>query len=175
MNNSSDNSMPEIQESSDASPSRRSFMKLAVGGMCAGYAAVIGYPVYRYLNSPVEKAAATAAVKEVSLPGADTLPKGTAMVFKFGSHPALLIHHDDDSWTAMTAVCTHLGCTVQFDPNEKKIVCACHGGVYDAKSGGNISGPPPKPLETYTVAHEPGSVTVKRTDVALSRGLGRNA
>ncbi|MBS1700196.1 MAG: Rieske (2Fe-2S) protein [Armatimonadetes bacterium] len=142
---------------------RRGFVKVAIGGVCAAYGVAVGYPIYRYLNSPVEKAEAAAAVKEVNLKDADKLPKGTALVFKFGTHPSLLIHHDDDTWVALDAVCTHLGCTVQYNPQQKQIVCACHGGVYDAKTGENISGPPPKPLTKYVVNVQAGSVTVSRS------------
>ncbi len=141
---------------------RRGFVKYAIGGVGLAYACAIGYPIYRYLNSPVEESMAMAAVKEVTLPDADKLPKGSALVFKFGVKPALLIHHPDDSWTALTAVCTHMGCTVAYDPGKTKIVCHCHGGTYDPKTGENLSGPPPRPLKKFDVVMAAGSVTVKR-------------
>lgn len=142
--------------------SRRGIVKVAIAGVGLAYAAAVGYPVYRYLNSPVEKSAELAKVKEVTLPEADKLPIGTAMVFKFGVRPALLIHHQDDSWVALDAVCTHMGCTVAFDPAKTKIVCACHGGVYDPKTGEAIEGPPPRPLTKFDVTVAAGSVTVRR-------------
>jgi cytochrome b6-f complex iron-sulfur subunit len=146
----------------DDTLSRRSFVKVAIAGVGLAYAGAIGYPIYRYLNAPVETAQTAAAVKEVVLKDADKLPKGSAMVFKFGVHPALLIHHEDDSWVGMSAVCTHMGCTVAFDPTKSKVVCACHGGVYDAKTGDNISGPPPRPLERFELTMADGAVTVRR-------------
>jgi len=155
----------EIQDrtlSDEESLSRRGIVKIAIGGVGLAYAAAIGYPVFRYLNTPVEIAAETAAVKEVVLKDADKLPKGSAMVFKFGVRPALLIHHEDDTWVSVTAVCTHMGCTVAFDPTKTKIVCACHGGVYDSKTGENLEGPPPRPLQKFELTVEPGTVTVRR-------------
>lgn len=153
---------PQVDDDSEGF-TRRGFVKVAVGGVCAAYGVAVGYPIYRYLNSPVERSEAAAAVKEVNLKDADKLPKGTALVFKFGSHPSLLIHHDDDTWVALDAVCTHLGCTVQYEPVKKIIVCACHGGVYDAKTGQNVSGPPPKPLARYDVKVATGNVTITRS------------
>jgi cytochrome b6-f complex iron-sulfur subunit len=141
---------------------RRGFLKIAAGGVGLAYAAAVGYPVYRYLNSPVEKATADAAVKDITLPDADKLPIGSALVFKFGVRPALLIHHEDDTWVALDAVCTHMGCTVGFSKVKKQIVCECHGGVYDAKTGENISGPPPRPLRKFNLAVAKGSVTVSK-------------
>lgn len=146
----------------DEGLSRRSFVKVAVGGVCLAYAGAIGYPVYRYLNSPVEKAELLAAIKDVTLEKADELPKGSAMMFKFGPFPSLLIHHESGEWVAFNAICTHLGCTVQYKPELGRIACACHGGQYDPKTGDNISGPPPKPLMKFAVKVNKGSVLVSR-------------
>jgi cytochrome b6-f complex iron-sulfur subunit len=146
----------------DESPTRRWFVRAAVGTVGCAYVGLVGYPVFRYLYAPVEKAAAAAAVSEVTLPKADELPVGTAMIFKFGVKPALLIHQKDGSWSALSAVCTHLACTVQYEPDQDRVFCACHGGVYDPKTGVNVSGPPPKPLDPYKVKVVPGSVTVTR-------------
>lgn len=141
---------------------RRTFVRVAAGGVGLCYAAAFAYPVYRYLESPVEKSASLAAVSEVSLPEAHKLAPGTALMFKFGSRPALLIHHPDDEWVALIAVCTHLGCTVQYQGDQGRIYCACHGGVYNARTGGNVSGPPPKPLERLEVKRTESAVVVSR-------------
>jgi len=142
---------------------RRAFIKVAAAALGACYAGAIGYPVYRYLASPIEQAASVGAVNEVTLPDALNLPKNAALLFKFGSAPAMLIHHEDDTWTALSAVCTHLGCTPQYEPAEKRIFCPCHGGVYDPHTGGNISGPPPKPLTLYPVEITDGKLVVRRS------------
>ena len=152
----------ELPEAGPAGPTRRAFVRVAVGVVGCAYAGMIGYPIYRYLESPVEKAEAAAGVSEVTLAKADELPAGSALMFKFGVKPALLIHHKDGSWSALSAVCTHLACTVQYEPAEDRIFCACHGGVYDPKTGANRSGPPPRPLDVYKVAVVTGAVTVSR-------------
>jgi len=140
---------------------RRVFLAGATAaGVC--YAAALGYPIYRYLASPAEMAANEAAVTEVTLKDAQTLAPGSALMFRFGSSPAMLIHGADDSWVAFSAVCTHLGCTVQFEPQQNRIHCACHGGVYDPHTGKNISGPPPSPLTAYKVKLLPEGVMVSR-------------
>ena len=132
-------------------PERRAFIKVAIGGVCLAYAAAIGYPVYRYLNSPVEAAASLQNISGVRLKGAEKLEPGSVLLFKFGADPAMLIHHKTGEWVAFNAVCTHLGCTVEFDKPLQQIVCHCHGGVYDARTGANISGPPPGPLTKLQV------------------------
>lgn len=140
---------------------RRGFMIAAgAAGLC--YLGALGYPVYRYLASPAEMAANEAAVTEVTLKDAQKLPQGSALMFKFGPAPAMLIHHNDGTWVALTAVCTHLGCTVQYEPQLHRIHCACHGGVYDSRTGANVSGPPPKPLKLFKVAVSDTGVLVSR-------------
>ncbi len=145
----------------DETPTRRGFLAAAVvAGFC--YAGALAYPVYRYLASPAEMAASEAAVTEVTLKDAQKLEAGTVLMFKFGSSPAMLIHNTDNSWVALSAVCTHLGCTVKFEPDKNRIHCACHGGVYDPHTGKNLSGPPPKPLRAYRVKLAPDSIVVSR-------------
>ena len=140
---------------------RRAFLAAAgAAGLC--YTAALAYPIYRYLASPAEMAASTSAITEVTLKDAQKLPAGSVLMFKFGSSPAMLIHHQDGSWVALTAVCTHLGCTVQYEPQMNRIHCACHGGVYDPRTGANVGGPPPKPLKLFKVAVSDAGVNVSR-------------
>lgn len=146
-----------------AEPStRRAFLAAAAGAAGLCYVTALGYPVYRYLASPVDMADA-AAVTEVTLKDAQKLPAGSVLMFKFGPRPAMLIHHLDGRWIALSAVCTHLGCTVQYEPGPDRIHCACHGGVYNPYTGANVSGPPPKPLKLFKVAVNPTGVEVSRT------------
>ncbi|HME58831.1 MAG TPA: Rieske (2Fe-2S) protein [Terracidiphilus sp.] len=149
-----------IEEPGDKN-SRRAFMAAAgVAGLA--YAAALAYPVYRYLASPAEMAMEATAITEVTLKDAHKLPAGSVLMFKFGPSPAMLIHHLDGRWISMTAVCTHLGCTVQYEPQADRIHCACHGGVYDPYTGANVSGPPPRPLRLFKVAVNETGVEVSR-------------
>ena len=141
---------------------RRVFFKAGVGLVGACYAGAIGYPVYRYLATPAKLSAALAAIKEVVIPHEQLPPLGTALRFAFGTRPALLIHLQDDTYVCFDAVCTHLGCTVEFQPDQKWIHCACHGGTYDMTTGKNIAGPPPKPLTQYKVEIADGQFVVTR-------------
>jgi len=50
----------------------------------------------------------------------------------------------------MSAVCTHLGCTVGR-PQDSTFRCPCHGSVFD-EDGEVLGGPAPRPLPSYAVA-----------------------
>ena len=154
----SDSSVPFENESN----TRRSLLKAGVGAMSACYAAAVGYPVYRYLATPAVRARAEGQIKTVTLAQKNLPGPGTATMFLFGSRPSLLIHHKDGHYVAFDAVCSHLGCTVRFEPQNNRIFCPCHGGTYDMNSGAVVAGPPPRGLKTYKVEVADGNVVVSR-------------
>jgi Rieske Fe-S protein len=86
----------------------------------------------------------------------------SSKIFRFGTRPALLMVTADGQYHALSAVCTHLGCTVQYRPDLHEIWCACHNGMYDL-NGRNISGPPPRPLEQFQVHVRGEDIVVSRT------------
>jgi nitrite reductase/ring-hydroxylating ferredoxin subunit len=55
----------------------------------------------------------------------------------------VFVSRDDMGVRAMSAVCTHLGCTVR--PSGEGYVCPCHGSRYD-REGRVMSGPAPAAL-----------------------------
>jgi thiosulfate dehydrogenase [quinone] large subunit len=61
--------------------------------------------------------------------------------------PAIFVHLKDGSAVAYDAVCTHNGCTVEFDPSQQLLFCPCHGAVFDPAHGAQVlQGPAPIPL-----------------------------
>jgi cytochrome b6-f complex iron-sulfur subunit len=64
--------------------------------------------------------------------------------------------------SAMTAVCTHLGCTVEWFGNDRSFHCPCHGSIYNA-DGSVVRGPAQRELEHYAVGLAPtGELRVDR-------------
>jgi Rieske Fe-S protein len=66
----------------------------------------------------------------------------------------VFIDKDGDGYRALSAVCQHLGCRVNWDDGKQQFRCPCHGGVYD-REGHVIGGPPPRPLERVAVRVNP--------------------
>ncbi|MFO7901069.1 MAG: ubiquinol-cytochrome c reductase iron-sulfur subunit [Pirellulaceae bacterium] len=76
----------------------------------------------------------------------------------------------------LKAVCTHLGCTPNWQETEQKFKCPCHGsGFY--KSGIHFEGPAPRPLERYAIRRaEDGELEVdKRRKFQEELGEWENA
>lgn len=140
--------------------SRKEFITYAIPGFAAVWSLMAAYPIYRYLEPKEGEGEAHTKVGSVNLGEANKIPKGSGQNFRFGSTPAIITHTEDGEFHAFKAVCTHLGCTVQFRQDKQDIWCACHGGCYDAGSGKNIAGPPPKPLDKLKVAIENGNLVV---------------
>ncbi len=137
---------------------RRNFLDLLTrfaGTLLGGF---VLYPVLRYLVPPRVPEAATRralAAKE------DEIAPGAFKIFAFGAQPAILIRDAAGDFRAFSAVCTHLGCTVQYRASDKLIWCACHNGLYDLE-GRNVSGPPPRPLERFDVHIAGDDVVVEK-------------
>ncbi len=48
-------------------------------------------------------------------------------------------------WVALSPVCTHLGCMVNYNRIKREFICPCHGGRYSIE-GEVLGGPPPQGL-----------------------------
>lgn len=64
---------------------------------------------------------------------------------------------DNGDINAFSATCTHQGCTVSSVENGR-IICPCHGSVFDAATGAVVSGPAPRPLPPVQVTVRGGQV-----------------
>jgi menaquinol-cytochrome c reductase iron-sulfur subunit len=70
-----------------------------------------------------------------------------------------LVWDGDSTVRALSATCTHLGCQVRWETADKRFICPCHGGVYDA-TGKVVGGPPPRPLDSVETKVDVAADTV---------------
>lgn len=126
---------------------RRRFLDYLLGTSAVATLGAIVYPIIKFMVPPqIVEAQQNSVVAGTTA----ELKVNSAKIFKFGSKPGILIRTGQEEYKALSATCTHLDCIVQYQPDQQNILCACHNGIYDT-SGRNVSGPPPKPLEQYTV------------------------
>jgi cytochrome b6-f complex iron-sulfur subunit len=72
------------------------------------------------------------------------------------------IVREPEGFYALSAICTHLGCTPRWLPSEKKFKCPCHGSGY-FMNGVNFEGPTPRPLERLKISlADDGQILVDR-------------
>ena len=73
------------------------------------------------------------------------------------------IVRDNEKITALSTVCTHLGCTPNWQETERKFKCPCHGSGFRS-SGINFEGPAPRPLERFKISlSNDGQIMVDKT------------
>lgn len=121
---------------------RRDFAKFLVltsGAFAAGHGWIAAKHLIRGRRPPAPR------VKVASL--AD-VPVGSSATFRYpGDHdPCLLIRPDGATLLAYSQACTHLSCAVIPKVAEGVLLCPCHEGYFDLRTGRNIAGPPPRPL-----------------------------
>ncbi len=77
------------------------------------------------------------------------------------SHRVWIIR-EERGFYALSAICTHLGCTPKWLANEDKFKCPCHGSGFK-RSGLNFEGPAPRALDRYKIVlGEDGEMVVDR-------------
>lgn len=140
-------------------PARRRLVEVLLGGGVLASVVSFLYPVLKYLVPPVVP---DLGEDEVVAAKVGDLKPNSSKIFRFGSRPALLLLTAEGEYHAVSAVCTHLGCTVQYRSDLHEIWCACHNGMYGL-DGRNISGPPPRPLESFQVNVRANEIVVTRT------------
>lgn len=73
--------------------------------------------------------------------------------------PAVAVSLSGGRVVAFDAVCTHAGCTVEYDTGQKLLACPCHGALFDPSRGAAVvGGPAPSALPAIKVEVAGGSV-----------------
>ena len=119
------------------------YLVLASAGFAAGS---VGVAVWTSLR-PVNRGAPQAIV------AAAAVPEGGAFLFRYPTalDPAILVRLAGGELRAFSQKCTHLGCVVYWDPARGEMLCPCHDGAFDARTGGVLAGPPQRPLARIAV------------------------
>ncbi|MDP8914376.1 MAG: FAD-dependent oxidoreductase, partial [Pseudomonadota bacterium] len=80
----------------------------------------------------------------------DELAPGEAAVLKVSGENVAAFRDEQGRLHAVSAVCTHMGCLVGWNENDRTWDCPCHGSRYEI-SGEVIHGPTYKPLEKKAI------------------------
>jgi cytochrome b6-f complex iron-sulfur subunit len=87
-------------------------------------------------------------------------PVGTGKVVAVNDKPVIIVNTKAGSIKAFSAICTHLGCVVDWKKEKGVIHSPCHDGLFNPVTGAVVGGPPPRPLPPYELAIKDGKVYV---------------
>lgn len=103
------------------------------------------------VSAPTGNAGAAPAGVSVGAAAAVAVGQALSVTDPAAGTPAWVVHAAANTFVAFGAICTHAGCPVQFDPSAVQFICPCHGGMFDARTGQVLQGPPPSPLPSIPV------------------------
>lgn len=136
------NSLNNDSDSNDTLISRRSFLALMGLGACIfGAGALSGASILGFLYPNAMKI--PPSIFSLGRPEEVLSREGKT----FNPKQKVFIETKEGKVRVQTAVCTHLGCTINLV--DTGYSCPCHGSTYD-QYGRNTGGPAPLPLVYYT-------------------------
>ncbi len=141
----------------DGAITRRALLDLFAGALVLAGAASAGVAVTAFASPPAGRREDVPEIEAASL--ADLKAKGVVR-FRFGREPCILVF-SDGRIHALSLVCTHLGCLVEWNAERRQLTCPCHRAAFGLE-GNVIEGPPPRPLPTFNVSLAGDRVLVKR-------------
>ena len=89
-----------------------------------------------------------------------TIRRQTGWIVNEEERAAYVLTEDGREYSALSNICTHLGCKVRWIDDDGHFFCPCHNAVF-SKEGEVLAGPPPEPLEAITVKVEDDQIYIK--------------
>lgn len=126
------------------------YLAAASGAFAAGTLGVAAFAAARKVTTG--RPQAIVALAEV--------PEGSSYLFRYptSEDPAILLHLSGGELRAYSQRCTHLGCVVFWEPGHDDLLCPCHEGHFDLRTGEPTAGPPDRPLPAIAVEVRDGTI-----------------
>jgi menaquinol-cytochrome c reductase iron-sulfur subunit len=164
---------PAEANTSAAEPgaSRRSYLGWLIGLCTAGVGAVLALPLIRYTIYPLR--VQTTATKWSDVGPVSDLASATTPVQrlitveqvdgwrKTASEKAVYVAKDSTGQLQiLSAVCPHLGCSVQWRDSKHEFECPCHAASFSG-DGAKVSGPAPRGMDSLQSQIQNGHLMVR--------------
>ena len=164
--------MSAIQsENQPGVPDRRSFLAALLAAGSAAVGALLAVPLVRFTLHPVLARTTEKSWSDVGsvdeFQALDTpLKKLVTIEQRDGwrktvvEKPVYVSKDAGGKLIVLSAVCTHLGCSLPWVEKEKEFICPCHLGTFSAE-GKLISGPPPRDMDRLETKVEDGVLKIQ--------------
>jgi Rieske Fe-S protein len=165
----------------NAGTSRRGFFGLLTDLVLAAIGLLMAIPAVRFLWSPLRATDESGA-------GPTFLDAGPLADIKPGEWRLVTVERTHkDGWktskvrhavwvrragegekdiTVLSSICPHLGCPINWHPDETRFFCPCHGGIFDVE-GQLTGGPPPRSMDPLEYEIRAGRLYVRWQDFKI--------
>ena len=143
-----------MTEKNETKVTRRDFLKTALGVGGALAALEMGGMALAYMQPRLAEGEFGGLMQVGAV---DDFPPGSVTHIPAGRF--YLSRLQDGGFLAIYQRCTHLGCTVPWDPAANMFICPCHNSQFEA-DGDVLNPPAPRPLDVFPVMIEDGQVIV---------------
>lgn len=152
---------------------RRRVLEWVVGAAATVIAVAIAVPAAAFLTFPARRRTVSGGEDPEDVARIDALPEGKPVrvtvkaqkrrdawtAFSDVTLGGCWLVREGNSVRALSTVCPHAGCAVDWDEAGKSFVCPCHDSRFSL-AGERQSGPSPRPLDTLDVDVKEGRVAV---------------
>ena len=139
------------RRNSKVSIDRRGFLRISSVAAIAVAGAAVGkvFPKTGVTTSASDNLGSKKIIEDASM------RVGTTHNFESKAGTPAVLFRTKNGIFAYSAVCTHEGCTVEFNTASKNLQCGCHGAIFDPFNGAKVvTGPTNQPLAKIKVATE---------------------
>ena len=150
--------IPKPTNEGPADPPRRELLSWLAGGLLSLWAVGFAWVVGSFIRPPhTRQSLAQRTLRAGTL---DSLPVGQARLVRNSTEPIYVVRSSEDKLVAVSAICTHLHCVLNFDDSSKRLLCPCHAASFDL-NGNVLDGPAPRPLQRFEVDTQLGEILVQ--------------
>ena len=149
---------------------RRSYLGWLMGLWAAGVCATLSAPILRYVLYPLSAKTTETKWSEIGPESdfasiSDPVQRQITVETvdgwtKTASNKAVYVTRKSGQLEVLSAVCPHLGCSVQWNASQDKFICPCHGATYSA-NGTRLGGPAPRGMDSLEGQVRDGRLMVR--------------
>ena len=130
---------------------RREVISLASIAVLSIFGVVVGKVFTRKAQSNLQSQASSNSSKAIAK--VSDIPVGKAIQIQDAQGAPAYIFRTKAGVFAYSAICTHQGCTVNFNSGNSHFQCPCHGAEFDPSNGAKVlAGPAPSPLAKIKIS-----------------------
>ena len=164
----------------DTGTSRRRFLGFLTNMLMAVIGLLVAIPALEYFLAPLRRRATSDGPAFTDVGPLSDIPAGQWRLLSLD-----LVNQDgwkktrvrQAAWvrrqgegergiTVLSSICPHLGCPVNWHPDQSQFVCPCHGGLFNVE-GGNTGGPPPRAMDPLEFEIRAGRLWVRWQDYKI--------